>query len=453
MSKKQNSIFSCIECGTVHQKWAGKCTACGSWNTVIEEAQGILHLKSKKEIPILEDLSTDIIPEERIISSSHELNRVLGGGIVIGSSILIGGEPGVGKSTLLLDISSKLASKERDVIYVSGEESLNQIRLRAKRMKIQESKMKLANESNLSSIISIIQSLKSGDVLIIDSIQTMFMEEVQSPAGSLSQVRICTYELLKHTKSKGICLFLVGHINKEGQIAGPKVLEHMVDVVLFFEEDNSHQLRILRNIKNRFGSIQETGIFRMIEEGLLEIANPSAIFLSKKPENRIGNIVFAGLEGTRPIMLEVESLLAPSFMSFPKRAVIGWDSNRLSMIIAVLTSHLKLKLHEKEIYLNIAGGFKLEDPSVDLAVATSIFSSFFEIPIQKDIAVFGEIGLSGELRPVQFMGNRIKEAVKLGHKTIFCPPLDSGDKKFLSLPGINIIELKDLKNLRYLIKN
>jgi DNA repair protein RadA/Sms len=454
MSKKATASFSCIECGSNYSKWVGKCVACENWNTIREDIPHIitsLGSKALKEAPVLEGLMAEIHLEERIVSGSGELNRVLGGGLVVGSSILIGGEPGVGKSTLLLDLASKLSSKNgRSVVYISGEESVNQIRLRSRRMNLKDASMKLAYSTSLYSILSIIKNLSAGDILIIDSIQTITDETIQSSAGSIAQVRACAHELLAATREKDITLFLVGHINKEGQIAGPKVLEHMVDVVLYFEEDNTHQFRILKNIKNRFGNVEETGIFRMQETGLLEIPNPSALFLSKKDEDKIGRVVFSGIEGTRGIMLEAETLLAPSFMSFPKRAAIGWDANRLSMVIAVLTSHLKLKLHEKEIYLNIAGGQKLNDSSLDLAVAACLFSSHFEIPIKREIAVFGEISLSGEIRPVQFMETRIKEAVKLGHETIFCPPLDSASKSLLKMG--NIIELKDIKQLRHLIK-
>ena len=453
MSSKKSSVFSCTTCGTQHSKWVGKCTGCGEWNTIIEEKPVVNNFVSSfsAEIPELHLLSEEHLHEERIPSNSQELDRVLGGGIVVGSSILIGGEPGVGKSTLLLDLSAKIASRnERAVVYISGEEAASQIRLRAQRMGILEANLKLGFFSNLSSILSLINSLSKGDVLIVDSIQTITHEEVQAPAGSIAQVRACTDELLKLSRKKGIALFLVGHINKEGQIAGPKVLEHMVDVVLYFEEDLSRQFRILRNIKNRFGSVQETGIFKMHEKGLIEVSNPSALFLSRRGEDRIGNIVFAGMEGTRPIMMEIETLLAPSFTSFPKRVVIGWDVNRLSMITAVLQTHLKLKLHEKEIYLNLAGGLRTSDPSVDLAVACSVFSAFLEAPIKNNIASFGEVSLSGEVRSVQFTENRVKEALKLGYTTIFCPPLEAENKHLLKLG--EIIEVKNLKSLRHLIK-
>lgn len=448
MSKKSSS-FSCIECGSFYPKWVGRCTACGGWNTIIEEQVAQNSKVNINEEVKLEELSSSLVPEERIPSFSHELDRVLGGGIVSGSAILISGEPGVGKSTLLLDLAAKLAKNNIKVIYSSGEESLNQIRIRAERMKITDSKILLANEANLAGILGIIQNLKKGDILIVDSIQTIFCESIQSPQGSIAQVRYCTSELLKYTKQKGASLFLVGHINKEGQIAGPKVLEHMVDVVLYFEEDSTHQFRILRNIKNRFGNVQETGIYKMVETGLIEIENPSALFLSKGEENKVGSIVFAGTEGTRPIMFEVEALLAPSFTSFPKRVVVGGDANRLAMIIAVLTNKLKIKLHEKEVYLNITGGIKPEDSSLDLAVAVAIFSCFFEVPVKKEIAVFGEISLSGDVRPTGFMDGRIKEAVKLGYTTILCPKLLQDQKPLLQKH--NIIEVANLNHLKHII--
>ncbi len=453
MSKKNNNSFSCIECGSVYSKWVGKCTSCNGWNTIIEEkpVETFGRVSASKESPKLEALHGEIEVEDRIISNSLELDRVLGGGIVLGSSILIGGEPGVGKSTLLLSLAIKLAKDEaRKIIYISGEESVNQIRLRAKRMETENSNLKITFLSDLGGILNIMSSLGRGDVLIIDSIQTITAQELPSAAGSIAQVRACADEILQVARNKEISVFLIGHINKEGQIAGPKVLEHMVDVVLYFEEDRGHQFRVLRNIKNRFGSVQETGIFKMHEKGLIEIPNPSALFLSKKTEDKIGNVVFAGIEGTRPMMLEVETLLAPSFMSFPKRTAIGWDSNRLSMIIAILTSHLKAKLHEKEIYLNIAGGLKTGDPSVDFAVIISIFSALFEIPVKTNIASFGEVSLSGELRPVQFAEGRIKEAIKLGYTTILCPPLEPEMKYLLKLG--DIIEMRDIKTLKHIIK-
>ena len=448
MSKK-TSVFSCTNCGFVYPKWTGKCTACGEWNTIIEEKQQITTFTPKESNIELSLISGEVSTEQRINTNSLELNRVLGGGIVVGSSILIGGEPGVGKSTLLLDLSSKIAQDGREVLYLSGEESINQIRLRAKRMGLDNSKIKIGFLSSLSDILSLLNNLKQGGVAVIDSIQTIVHDEIPSSAGSVAQVRACVDELLKVARAKEITLFLVGHINKEGQIAGPKVLEHMVDVVLYFEEDLTRNFRILRNIKNRFGSIQETGIFKMHEKGLVEINNPSALFLSSSGEDRVGNIVFAGMQGTRPIMLEVESLLTQSFTSFPKRVVVGWDVNRLSMITAVLQTHLKMKLHEKEIYLNLAGGLKTLDPSADLAVACSLFSALIQVPIKNDCIAFGEISLSGDVRVVQFMESRIQEAIKLGYKTIYCPPLNEETKHLAKLG--NIIEVKNLKSLRHLI--
>jgi DNA repair protein RadA/Sms len=449
MSKKLPS-FSCINCGSSYTKWTGKCTACGEWNTIVEEKPMLQGKIIEAEIPELTKIAGELSFEERINSNSSELNRVLGGGIVAGSSILIGGEPGVGKSTLLLNLASKIASDEETVVYLSGEESVNQIRLRAKRMGLENSNVKLAFLSSLSSILSILNSLSRGDVAVIDSIQTIVHEEVMGSAGSIAQVRACVDELLKVARRREITIFLIGHINKEGQIAGPKVLEHMVDVVLYFEEDLTRNFRILRNIKNRFGSVQETGIFKMTENGLIEVPNPSAMFLSASNEDKVGNIVFAGTQGTRPLMLEVEALLTPSFTSFPKRVVVGWDANRLSMICAVLQTHLKIKLHEKEIYLNLAGGLKTLEPSADLAVASSIFSALLEVPISNTTICFGEVSLSGDVRAVQFTESRIKEAFKLGYKTVLCPPLNDETRHLAKLG--DVIEVKNLKSLRYLIK-
>jgi DNA repair protein RadA/Sms len=448
MSKK-TSIFSCSNCGSAYPKWVGKCNSCGEWNSIIEEVPVINKSQISNEKIELFQISGEANEEDRIDANSSELNRVLGGGIVNGSSILIGGEPGVGKSTLLLGLASKIAETGREILYLSGEESVNQIRLRAKRLGLLQSLVKLGFLSSLSSILEVLNGLSAGSVAIIDSIQTIVDDEVAGSQGSIAQVRACTHELLKIARNKNITIFLVGHINKEGQIAGPKVLEHMVDVVLYFEEDISRNFRILRNIKNRFGSIQETGIFKMNDTGLQEIPNPSAIFLSVNGEDKVGNIVFAGMQGTRPIMLEVETLLTPSFTSFPKRVVVGWDANRLAMITAVLQNNLKMKLHEKEVYLNIAGGLKTTDPSADLAVACSIFSALINVPIKNDCIAFGEISLSGDVKAVQFTESRIKEALKLGYKTIFCPPLTIENKSLLTLG--NVIEVKNLKSLRHLI--
>lgn len=451
MSKKASS-FSCTECGSFYNKWIGKCTACGGWNTIIEEKISSSLPKNELASETKFEFFDGIIQEnERIKSNLEELDRVLGGGIVIGSSILIGGEPGVGKSTLLLEVANRVSKNTGiSVLYISGEESINQIKLRGARLGISSENLKLGFEYNLGSILLAISKLKKGDVVIIDSIQTVVSEDLGSSAGSVAQVRGASDEIIKLARSRGVALFLVGHINKEGQIAGPKVLEHMVDVVLYFEEDTSYHLRILRNIKNRFGSVLETGLFKMVSSGLSEVSNPSMLFLSARGEDKIGNIVIAGMEGTRAVMREVEVLLSPSFMSFPKRVAIGFDVNRLSMIIAVLITHLKLKLNEKEIFVNISGSLKPQDGSFDLAVAICIFSAIFEIPVSKDIVCFGEVSLSGDVKPVQFMENRIKEAIKLGYTTIFCPPL-SQDLKYL-IKSAQIIEVKNLKMLKYLIK-
>lgn len=433
---KQTVSYCCSECGTVFPKWVGKCTACGNWNTVIEDSidvqpnsssfSKVSHKAQKIDLKY-ETLSDATRHEDRIVSENlSELNRVLGGGIVNGSAILIGGEPGVGKSTLLLQIATSVASLESsNVVYASGEESANQIIARAKRMHTETAPVKLLLSTNVSYLLSAIGGMKNGDILIVDSIQTAFLDDIQSTPGSIVQVRTCAHELIVACKAKGVALFLVGHINKEGQIAGPKVLEHMVDVVLYFEEDNTHQYRILRNIKNRFGSIQEVGIYAMHSNGLREIPNPSELFLSHKKQDEIGSTVFAGIEGSRPFLAQVETLISPSYMSAPRRSVVGWNPNRLAMIIAVLSSHMKMKLYDKEVYLNIAGGLKTEDHSLDLTVAMCLYSSTFEVAIPNKIACFGEIGLSGEVRAVQFMDQRIKEAAKLGFTRIICPKLQN----------------------------
>jgi DNA repair protein RadA/Sms len=437
--KMAKNFYSCQECGTIHSKWSGKCPDCGAWNSLIEEyetggatnsvggnlstnisakAKNIKEKGKKIEMAGLDALGIDV---PRIKVGMVELDRVLGGGLVKGSAILIGGDPGIGKSTLLLQTAASLSNNGANIFYISGEESIDQVRLRAKRLGLDKSGVKLACSTNVLDIIKTIDVKDSPQVVIIDSIQTMYIEELSSAPGTVSQVRACAGELTMLAKRKNITLLIVSHVTKDGQIAGPKVLEHMVDTVLYFEGERGYQFRILRAIKNRYGAANEIGVFEMNDIGLSQVLNASELFLSSRSENISGAAVFAGMEGTRPILVEVQALIAPSFIPTPRRAVVGWDLNRLAMIIAVLNARFGLNLGDKEVYLNIAGGLKINEPAADLAVALSLISASKDISLPNSCVAMGELGLSGEVRMVSGIDMRIKEAVKLGFKNIILP--------------------------------
>ena len=424
--------YSCVECGANYSKWVGKCTFCNNWNTVVEDGSDIKVMASigkktakssktpKVEFVNMQDVSSDET-QNRLQFTFEEFNRVLGGGLMPASAVLIGGEPGIGKSTLLLQIANDASSKHHPVLYISGEESAMQIKDRANRITT-NCDINLLNVTDLHSILSAIKVLENkGAVVIIDSIQTVYMEEISAGVGSIAQVRACSNEIITLAKKCGVSVFLIGHINKEGQIAGPKLLEHMVDVVLYFEADDTGEYRVLKSMKNRFGNVGEMGIFKMVENGLAEVKNPSELFLSKENASRIGVTVACGVEGSRAILLTVESLCVKSYSPMPRRNVVGYDSNRLAMVLAVLSVHLKLKLYDQDIHLNIAGGMKISEPAMDLAVAFAVYSSLMEKPLPHGVVFIGEIGLSGEVRPARFMDVRIKEAKKLGFEKIVCP--------------------------------
>jgi DNA repair protein RadA/Sms len=424
---KPKKIFICNSCGSSYQKWQGQCVDCLEWNSIEEEAQQLSNSLSQSNIissgnPLtLEDLSGDIYETSRIITPISELNRVLGGGLVEGSAILIGGDPGIGKSTLLLQLAATLSQHGTKTLYVTGEESTNQVKLRATRLGIKDSKTKIITAGNVGDIISTINLNKDEiDLVVIDSIQTMFVSEISSSPGTTSQVKASAHELINYAKQNNIILLIVGHVTKEGQIAGPKLLEHMVDTVLYFEGDNTHQFRILRSMKNRFGGVNEIGVFEMRGHGLVEITNPSELFLMERDNNVPGTSIFAGIEGTRPILVEIQALICPSNMPTPRRAVVGWDQNRLAMILAVLSVRFGLNLSTYEVYLTVAGGLKITEPAVDLAVAASIISAAKNIPLPDKSIFFGEIGLSGEVRKVSHTEQRLKEAKKLGFNKAFC---------------------------------
>ena len=430
MATKIKSVFFCQSCGYESSKWMGQCPGCREWNTFVEEtvkpvtkSAGKASASSQgagqyvKPMTLSEIVMTD---EERDDTHIGELNRVLGGGLVRGSLILVGGDPGIGKSTLLLQVAGNLSSDKKEVLYVSGEESLRQIKLRANRIGSFSDSLKFLCETNLSTIEETIIRTKP-EIMIIDSIQTMYNESVSSAPGSVSQVRESTSVLLRIAKSMNISVFIVGHVTKEGQVAGPRVLEHMVDTVLYFEGDRHASYRILRAVKNRFGSTNEIGVFEMQEKGLAEVSNPSEFMLNGRPENASGSIVTCSVEGTRPILIEVQALVTHTNFGFPRRQANGTDFNRVNLLMAVLEKRVGLQLGDFDAYINLAGGMKIAEPSLDLGICLAIISSFKNRPISDDIIAFGEVGLSGEVRAVNMAESRVQEAAKLGFKTCIVP--------------------------------
>lgn len=436
MAKKAQKQYVCQNCGSVYPKWQGKCDACGEWNTIEEEqvgGEGFSNLNNKKsQGKMLEfvPLSGTEQHLSRLSTGIKELDRVCGGGLVPGSVILVGGDPGIGKSTLLLQACAKVASlpSSPEVYYISGEEAIDQVRIRAKRLQLDQSPVKLASSTEIKDIVTTLEKSKAA-VVIIDSIQTMYLDEVESTPGSVTQVRACSYELIKLAKRKGFTLFLVGHVTKQGAIAGPRVLEHMVDTVLYFEGERGHHFRILRAVKNRYGATDEIGVFEMQDQGLVEIENPSALFLAERQGNVSGSCVFAGIEGSRPVLVEIQALVSPTSYASPKRAVVGWDGNRMAMVLAVLEARCGMNFSSQDIYLNIAGGLRISEPAADLAVAMAVISSMTNKPLPADMVIFGEIGLSGEIRAVSQPSMRLKEASKLGFASAITPPTHSKEKK------------------------
>ncbi|MXV36492.1 MULTISPECIES: DNA repair protein RadA [unclassified Saccharibacter] len=430
MAKKPTTTFICQSCHARTSKWAGRCEQCGEWNTLEEETVSATpnRTSSKKAGRLVTTrLDGKVQPPERIDTSITELNRVLGGGIVPGSAVLVGGDPGIGKSTLMLQMTCALARSQHPVLYVSGEEAIDQIRLRAQRLELDQNphaldSLDLAASINVADIAATLEERRAHKVVVIDSIQTMWLEDVASAPGSVSQVRHCAFELIRLAKTVGFSLVLIGHVTKEGALAGPRVLEHMVDAVLYFEGDRGHQFRILRGAKNRFGATDEIGVFAMTDTGLREVPNPSALFLAERRGNIAGSAVFAGLEGTRPVLLEVQVLLsAKSGDGAARRAVLGWDSSRLSMILAVLEARCGLKLGSMDVHLNVTGGLKISEPAADLAVAAALISAATGQPTAANSAYFGEIGLSGEVRQVPQAELRLKEIGKLGFQQAVVP--------------------------------
>ncbi len=446
---KIKSVFFCQNCGHEENKWLGQCPMCKEWNTFVEEK--IRNKVSKSdykdsrskihEVVSLKSVETD--NEERITTHIHELDRVLGGGIVQGSLILVGGDPGIGKSTLLLQVCQKISASSKKVLYVSGEESLKQIKLRANRMGDFTENLLLFCETNLGIIRNVIESHKP-EIVIVDSIQTMYNEEVSSAPGSVSQVRESTSVLMQMAKGLGISIFIVGHVTKEGTVAGPRVLEHMVDTVLYFEGDRHASYRILRGVKNRFGSTNEIGVFQMQSTGLAEVENPSEFMLSGKPENASGSVVACSMEGTRPILLEVQALVSQSNFGMPRRTAAGTDYNRVNLLMAVLEKRVGIQLGNCDAYVNIAGGIKMNEPAIDLGIVLAIVSSYKNRPVDESVIVFGEVGLSGEVRAVNMPEQRVAEACKLGFKTCIMPEVSM--KGLTQIKGMKVIGVKNIRD-------
>ncbi len=435
--------YACQQCGAVAPKWAGRCEACGAWNSMVEElpraappkslgAAGSGRHKGNLDFVALRGESART---PRLLTGNAEFDRVCGGGLVAGSAILVGGDPGIGKSTLLLQAAASLAARGAAAAYITGEEAIDQVRLRAERLGVADTPVRLAAASSVRDIIAALDDGRGADapgLVVIDSIQTMYLDTLDSAPGTVSQVRGAAQELIALAKRQGLVVVLVGHVTKEGLIAGPRVLEHMVDTVLYFEGERGHQFRILRAVKNRYGATDEIGVFEMSDKGLVEVPNPSALFLAERanPEDEPGDLaagrtagaaVFAGIEGTRPLLVEVQALVAPSPLGTPRRAVVGWDATRLAMIIAVLDARCGLSVGANDIYLNIAGGLRIVEPAADLAVAAALVSALTETPVPADTVIFGEIGLSGRVRPVAHAEARLKEAAKLGFAAGWVP--------------------------------
>ena len=444
MAKGKKSVFFCQNCGHEENKWLGQCPMCREWNTFVEEPVSFSKSASAKlikdaEVVALKHVETD--QEERIKTKIEELDRVLGGGIVPGSLLLVGGDPGIGKSTLLLQVCQRLCEDKHQVLYISGEESLKQIKLRANRMGEFTEDLLLLCETNLEIVKNVIQKRKP-EVVIIDSIQTMYSEEVASAPGSVSQVRESTNVFMQLAKGLGISIFIVGHVTKEGTVAGPRVLEHMVDTVLYFEGDRHASYRILRGVKNRFGSTNEIGVFEMRQNGLVEVENPSEFMLNGKPENASGSVVACSMEGTRPILIEIQALVCSSNFGMPRRTAAGTDYNRVNLLMAVLEKRVGIHLSNYDAYVNIAGGIKMNEPAVDLGIVMAIVSSYKNQPIDEKTIVFGEVGLSGEVRAVNMPEQRVAEAKKLGFTTCIMPEVSREVVK--NIKGIKIIGVKTI---------
>ena len=453
MAKAKTTAFFCKECGYESAKWMGQCPACRAWNTMVEEpaapkgqAPGKTAARKKpSEIQYLKEISME--QEARMSTGMTELDRVLGGGLVHGSLVLVGGDPGIGKSTLLLQTCRNLAAN-RKVLYISGEESLKQIKMRAGRLGVEGGELALLCETSLAAVQEAIERWKP-EVAVIDSIQTMFREDISAAPGSVSQVRECTGMLMQIAKGSGVTIFLVGHVTKEGMVAGPRVLEHMVDTVLYFEGERSAMYRILRAVKNRFGSTNEIGVFEMLEQGLEQVENPSAYMLEGRPEGASGSVVACAMEGTRPLLLEVQALVCKTNFGMPRRTAAGTDYNRFNLLLAVLEKRLGLHLSECDAYVNVTGGLRLNEPALDLAIVTAVVSSMREQPVNEGTMIFGEVGLSGEVRSVSMVQQRVNEAAKLGFTRCILP---ASGMEGLQIPaGIRCEGVKNIREAAALI--
>ena len=445
MAKAKKSIYFCQNCGHEESKWLGQCPMCKEWNTFVEEkvtpvkGNSVKNALVEAEVVTLNSVSTD--QDERIKTEIADLDRVLGGGIVPGSLVLVGGDPGIGKSTLLLQVCQRLADQKKKVLYISGEESLKQIKLRANRMGEFNEHLLLLCETNLEIIRSVIEKQKP-EIAIVDSIQTMYSEDVATDPGSVSQVREATNTFMQLAKGMTISIFIVGHVTKEGTVAGPRVLEHMVDTVLYFEGDRHASYRILRGVKNRFGSTNEIGVFEMRQTGLVEVANPSEFMLNGRPENASGSVVACSIEGTRPMLMEIQALVCQSNFGMPRRTAAGTDYNRVNLLMAVLEKRIGLHLSNYDAYVNIAGGIKMNEPAIDLGIVMAIVSSYKNRPISEGMIVFGEVGLSGEVRAVSMPEQRVAEAKKLGFETCVIPEVSIGMVK--NIQGIKVVGVKNI---------
>ncbi len=448
---KASRAFVCQACGAVSPRWAGQCAACGEWNSIAEEAAApsgpapLIAIRGGKGRPArFETLQAATIDAPRLPTGIAEFDRVTGGGLVPGSAVLVGGDPGIGKSTLLLQAAAALALTGAPVVYLSGEEATAQVRMRAERLGLKQAPVALGTETNLANIIASLGSAEPPALIVIDSVQTLWSEGIEASPGTISQLRGCAAALVSYAKTSGSTLILVGHVTKDGQIAGPKVIEHMVDTVLYFEGQSGHQFRILRAVKNRFGPTDEIGVFEMRFEGLKEVENPSALFLSDRDTRAPGTAVFAGMEGTRPILVELQALVAPSTFGTPRRAVVGSDSNRLAMLIAVLEARCGVRLAGHDVYLNVAGGLRLSEPAADLAASAALLSSFADRPAPPDTVYFGEVSLTGAIRAVGHMDQRLKEAAKLGFTRAVVP---AAHEPVRPAPGITLQPLSQLSEL------
>lgn len=449
---KKSAIFACQSCGATYSKWQGQCDSCSAWNSIVQEASAD---NTPKGLGAGRGSRIDFVPLDgestrppRLTTGVTEFDRVTGGGLVPGSALLVGGDPGIGKSTILLQVAAAI-SKSASCAYISGEEAVDQVRMRAERLGLATAPVQLAAATSVRDILATLDIADPPRLVIIDSIQTMYLDNLDSAPGSVSQVRGTADTLIRLAKRRGFTIVLVGHVTKEGNIAGPRVLEHMVDTVLYFEGERGHQFRLMRAIKNRFGPTDEIGVFEMTGAGLMQVENPSALFLAERQDDVSGAAVFAGIEGTRPVLVEIQALVSPPAPGTPRRAVIGWDSARLAMVIAVLEARCGISLADRDVYLNVAGGLRVSEPAADLPVAAALISAILDQPLAADTVVFGEIGLSGEVRSVSQADLRLKEAAKLGFEAAWAPPRrrSGRTKDTADSPKLRISEMRKLQDM------